>query len=909
MKNTIHKILEKHSIKPNSGLIKDLIDISAKNNKHLTELQEKHSILYNNSHLSYQSLDINGNIIEVNNTWLNTLGYKQENVIGKWFGDFLHPDYVSTFKERFEQFKKDGLVEDVLFQMRKKNKEYVLVSFKGCVLHNPNGEFKCTYCSFVDITDETLTLEKLQESESNYKRLLENSPAITYINNLNKGALYWSSKIKDVLGFDPNNIIADTTQWTKSIHPEDIPKIDKILNNIEIGKTYELEYRIYDVNKNLHWFYDRVFSVYNKNGDIILEGIISDITEKKNIEIELKESEEKFRAITNSAQDAIVLINEKGNVIFWNKAAEKTFQYKEHEVIGKNLHTIIAPAKYREKHNIAFSKFIKSGEGDAINKIVELSALRKDGTEFPIDLSLSALKYNNEWHSIGIVRDITERKNTEIELKESEERFKELSELTFEGIVIHLNGIAIDCNQSFLNIFGYSSDEIKGMNLFDIIHPKYHQTVTENIRKDKAEPYEIIGIKKDGTEIPIEVEARNYKQNDTTLRVAAIRDITERKKIEEKIIESESKYLSLFASMNEGVVLHEMIYDLNNKAIDYRILEINQAFEKHTDIKAENAENQIASEFYKTNPAPYFDIYSKVAETRESTEFETYFPPLNKHFSISVFAPKKGMFATVFNDITERKNYEEKLKDLLILADKKQEELNEINATKDRFFSIIAHDLRGPVNNLVGFSDLLEQNYLVYDKDKLGHIINLMNSSAKKTYSLLENLLLWSKSQRDKISFNPQTHICKELVEEVLDEMQHLAYAKGINIISNNEKGHPVLVDKDMFKTVYRNLISNAIKFTNEGGIISIGCGEIINNQVEFFVKDNGVGIPPDNLSKIFKLDHNITTEGTNKEKGTGLGLILCKEFVERHSGEIRVESEIQKGSKFTFTFPLSNIE
>jgi PAS domain S-box-containing protein len=789
MKNHIHKILENHNIKPNSALIKDLIDITAGNNKDLSELHEKYSILYNNSHLSYQSLDINGNIIEVNNTWLNSLAYQQEDVIGKWFGDFLHPDYVNTFKERFEQFKKDGSVEDVLFQMRKKNKEYILVSFKGCILHNPNGEFKCTYCSFVDITDETLTLEKLQESESNYKRLLENSPAITYINNLNKGALYWSSKIKDVLGFDPNNIIVDTTQWTKSIHPEDIPKIDKILNNIEIGKTYELEYRIYDVNKNLHWFYDRVFSVYNKNGDIILEGIISDITEKKNIEIELKESEEKFRAITNSAQDAIVLINEKGNVIFWNKAAEKTFQYKEHEVIGKNLHTIIAPAKYREKHNIAFSKFIKSGEGDAINKIVELSALRKDGSEFPIDLSLSALKYNNEWHSIGIVRDITERKNKEKELKDSED-----------------------------------------------------------------------------------------------------------------------KYLSLFASMNEGVVLHEMIYDLNNKAIDYRILEINQAFENHTDIKAENAENQLASEFYGTNPAPYFDIYSKVAETRESTEFETYFPPLNKHFSISVFSPKKGMFATVFNDITERKNYEEKLKDLLILADKKQEELNEINATKDRFFSIIAHDLRGPVNNLVGFSDLLERNHLVYDKDKLAHIINLMNTSAKKTYSLLENLLLWSKSQRDKISFTPQTYICKELVEEVLDEMQHLAYAKGINIISNDGKGHPVLVDKDMFKTVYRNLISNAIKFTNKGGSITIGCGKLINNQVEFFVKDNGVGIAPDILTKLFKLDHNITTEGTNKEKGTGLGLILCKEFIEKHKGEIRVESEVGKGTAFKFTFPLSNI-
>ena len=655
MKDRIHKILEKHNIKLSSDLVEDLIDLTAKNNTDLNELQEKYSLLYNNSNLSYQSLDINGNIIDVNNTWLNTLGYKQKDIIGKWFGDFLHPNYISTFKERIEQFKKDASVKDVLFQMRKKNNEYILVSFKSCILHKPNREFKGTYCSFVDITEETELLKKL------------------------------------------------------------------------------------------------------------------------------KESEEKFRAITSSAQDAIILINEKGNIIFWNKAAEKKFQYKENEVLGKNLHTLITPKKYIEKHNSAFSKFIKTGKGNAINKVVEVSALRKDGAEFPIDLSLSALKIHNKWHSVGIIRDITERKKNEIKLKESEERFKELSELTFEGIIIHKNGIAIDCNQSFLNIFGYTSDELIGINLFDIIHPKDHQSVTENISKEKTVPYEITGIKKNGNEIPVEIEARNFKKNNNTFRVAAIRDIT------------------------------------------------------------------------------------------------------------------------------ERRNNEIELKKLLNLADIKQEELNEINATKDRFFSIIAHDLRGPVNNLVGFSDLLERNHHVYNKDKLAHIINLMNTSAKNTYSLLENLLIWSQSQRNKISFNPQTFICKKLIKEVLDEMQHLARVKGISIVHDGNEGRHVKVDKDMFKTVFRNLISNAIKFTNEGGEIVIGCGKIIDNQIEFFVKDNGVGIPPDNLSKIFRLDHNITTEGTNKEKGTGLGLILCKEFVERHGGKIRVESEIKKGAKFTFTFPLSN--
>ncbi|HAF27491.1 MAG TPA: hypothetical protein DCG75_00445, partial [Bacteroidales bacterium] len=227
-------------------------------------------------------------------------------------------------------------------------------------------------------------------------------------------------------------------------------------------------------------------------------------------------------------------------------------------------------------------------------------------------------------------------------------------------------------------------------------------------------------------------------------------------------------------------------------------------------------------------------------------------------------------------------------------------------ATKDKFFSIIAHDLRGPMNNLVGFSDLLERNYQNYDNEKLSHIINLMSTSAKQTYSLLENLLIWARSQRNKLSYNPHVFICKELISEVLQEMEHLAFAKGIRFETDIETiGHSVHVDKDMFKTVYRNLISNAIKYTKEGGTISFGCRKDSDRFIEFFVKDDGVGIPKETLEKLFKLDENITTEGTNQEHGAGLGLILCKDFIDKHGGRIWVESEVNKGSTFWFTFPV----
>lgn len=1311
------ELLEKHNIELSKLFLSEFNHIVDNKELEGLEITRKYDMLYNSSVLGYQSLDYNGNILDTNTTWLKILGYQKSEVIGKWFGNFLHKDYVDTFKKRFEKFTKEGIAENVQYKLRKKNGDFAHVLFKGCVLYNPDGQFKCTYCSFMDITEQEEMLIKLKESEEKYRKLTENSPEITYINNLNKGALFWSAKVKDILGFDPDNILEDTSLWTKSLHKDDIPAINRILNNVKVGKTYDLEYRIYDINNNLHWFHDRIFNVYKKNGDLIIEGIISDITSQKESAIQLKENEEKFRTITNSAQDAIILIDNKGDVVFWNKAATEIFQYNEEEMIGKNLHSIIVPSKYMASHLKAFKNFIKDGKGSVINQIVELTACRKDKVEIPVELSLSSLKLNGKWHSVGILRDISERVKGQKALIESEKRFKKLSSLTFEGIVIHKNGVSIDCNQSFLNllqydkkevinknvldyidpdyhdlvkenvskniakpyeveavrkdgfripveieardvkinneiirvaavrniterkknqqklieseerfkklssltfegivihndsfiidcnesflkILNYSRDEIINKNLLEFIHKDYREIVEKNIAKKTSSPYEIIALKKDGIEIPIETEAQNVKINDRIVRVVAIRDITEKVKAKEKIIESEEKYWnlfqfledgllradlnglitlanlsvarmfgyskpedmigtpmanlyensvdrkkmltalkkegilknyeiklktkhgktfwtssnikflnskdgeiigtegiirdisdkkealnaleesktkynSLFSSMNEGVVLHEVVYNKNNVAIDYKIIEANKAFENQTGIKFKSSFNKLASKFYQTTPAPYLDVYAKVAETGEPIDFESYFPPLKKHFNISVFSPKKGWFATVFNDITERKKSEKKLRELLEKSEKSQaeitellnathsilksddfdtiareifdackraigakagyvamlsndgtenellflddgglpcdvnpelpmpirglraeayktgeavydnnfmnskwakfmpnnhlvlnnvlfapliidkkaigligisnkevgftdedaklakafadyasialqnsrnieelktnyEKLNELNATKDKFFSIIAHDLRGPANHLVGFADLLERNYQKYSKEKLSHIINLMSSSAKSTYKLLDNLLIWSRSQRNTISYNPEIFLCKDLVSEVIEELEHLAFAKDIKIVTDKNPGHLVSVDKEMFKTVYRNLISNAIKFTKEGGKIDIGCGKVSDKFVEFYIKDNGIGIPEENMDKLFKIDENITTEGTNNEKGTGLGLILCKDFIEKHGGKIWAESELNKGTTFWFTFPRS---
>jgi len=374
---------------------------------------------------------------------------------------------------------------------------------------------------------------------------------------------------------------------------------------------------------------------------------------------ELKESEEKFRTIANSAQDAIILINEKGEVIFWNDAAEKIFLFTREQAIGKDLHQLIAPKRYHQKQETAFKSFIESGKGNAINHIVELEALRNGGYEFPVELSLAAIKLNNKWHAIGVIRDISQRK------------------------------------------------------------------------------------------------------------------------INEEMLKRQNKELSV------------------------------------------------------------------------------------------------------------------------------------LNATKDKFFSIIAHDLMSPFTAMLGFSSLLKEKMDEFDKSTQKKYIENIHTSVQNTYKLLDNLLTWSRSQKGTMLLNNTKINLALLFKDVIDLLNQQAIKKNIKIKNNLLNDIYAFADKDMILTVIRNLVSNAIKFTHNGGEILINSREITENNnpyIEITVEDNGVGIDPEIKSKLFDISENSTSKGTDNEKGTGLGLIICKEFIDKNSGRIWVESTPGKGSKFIFTLPCNDL-
>jgi len=235
-------------------------------------------------------------------------------------------------------------------------------------------------------------------------------------------------------------------------------------------------------------------------------------------------------------------------------------------------------------------------------------------------------------------------------------------------------------------------------------------------------------------------------------------------------------------------------------------------------------------------------------------------------------------------------------------------ELKETNATKDRLFSIIAHDLKNPIGNISAISNLLSESIKNDEKETTDELLSMIGSQTKETAALLETLFDWAKSQTGQFSFNPTNQNLKKITAQVIEIHQPAAILKKITLELVIPGEISVFADLNMLRTILRNLISNAIKFTYPGGLIQISA-ELKSDGSDIIVYDNGIGMDKNTLHSLFHIDNSTTTRGTADEKGTGLGLIICKEFIEKHGGNIRVESEKGKGTQFIFFLPKAQLD
>jgi signal transduction histidine kinase len=292
-----------------------------------------------------------------------------------------------------------------------------------------------------------------------------------------------------------------------------------------------------------------------------------------------------------------------------------------------------------------------------------------------------------------------------------------------------------------------------------------------------------------------------------------------------------------------------------------------------------------------TNAVNYANLYRYIAKPWENTDLIlTVKEAIRRYFQDKQLEEQNAILQNM-NKILEQQVKE------------RTAELEQANISKDKFFSIIAHDLRTPFTGLMGLTQIFSESIGDFTQEEIKEGLDSLQKTAKTVYALLENLLTWSRLQRGIMEYFPQEIFLNEVVEYNFSLIAATAEQKQITLRKLVPENTFAYADQDMIHTVLRNLISNAVKFTHFGGSIEVSATQV-NEHVEIAVSDTGIGIDGKNIPKLFRIDVKYTREGTAEEQGTGLGLILCKELVEKNGGTIQVESEVGKGTTFKFTLP-----
>ncbi|TLP70680.1 PAS domain S-box protein [Maribacter sp. ACAM166] len=468
-------------------------------------------------------------------------------------------------------------------------------------------------------------------------------------------------------------------------------------------------------------------------------------------------------------------------------------------------------------------------------------------------------------------------------------------------------GLIIDANNSAIKFYGYEKAKLCSMNIDKINTLSQEQILIERTNAiNEKRNYFIFPHKLANGEIRIiEAHSSPIEFNEQQLLFSILHDITKRKNAEQALKDSELRWKFAIEGNSDGLwdwnlITNELFFSEQYKKmlgfakeeIDANLKEWNKRI--HPDDKKkvfDDLNKHINGEI---------DFYEN--EHRVLCNDNTFKWVLDRGKIISYTSDNKPerMIGT-HSDITSRKKTEEAL-------NKSEVQLRELNATKDKFFSIIAHDLRSPFNSILGFSELLIEHVKKYDDEEIEKYLGIINSSTQSTLVLLDNLLNWANSQTGQVNFKPETVVLSSIIQPIFELLNSSAKNKSLALNYVQSEEIEVFADLNMIKTVLRNLISNAIKFTTSKGKINVYPVQY-DKFVEIAVSDNGVGMNEETQNKLFNLETNKTTLGTAKEKGSGLGLILCKEFVEKHGGKIWVESELGKGSKFKFTLPLNKLE
>lgn len=608
---------------------------------------------------------------------------------------------------------------------------------------------------------------------------------------------------------------------------------------------------------------------------------------------ELLEIRDSYIELMEQSRDVIFTLSPEGIILSLNRAFERITGWSAGEWIGKPFNALIRP----EDISMAWSRFsdiLNGGSPEAIE--LRFRKISGDYVEGEILASLQ-LKKGIKTGILGIGRDISERKLVENALRESEERFRTLSSIAGEGIMIHENGTILDTNQAFARIAGYSGpNELIGKNGLDAIRftPESKKIILDHIRDDSDDTYDIELIGPDGNTVPAETGGREIIYMGRKARLVYMRDITERKKAEVALAESKALLISIIDSTKD------LIWSVDSDR--FSLLTFNKGLEDFflkegieistgmllEDILPEKLANKL------------FILYSQTLElSAQATMYQTTLGNLTLWINLQVLSRDKKPYAisAFARDITDLMKAEE----ALIIAKNKAEESDRL---KTAFMNNISHEVRTPLNGILGFAQFAFQPEIT--REEKNYYLDLLNTSSERLLNTITNYMDISLIVSGGIIVHYQKVSLPDLIDGLYKKYSKKCMVKNLDFnkqISSDCIDSTLICDPSLLEKSISQLLDNAVKFTSSGSI-DLGLS-IKDNEYEIVVKDSGRGIVPEAQEKIFDYFIQEETSITRGYEGSGLGLSIARGLVELMGGKIRMESAKDRGSKIVMIFPV----
>ncbi len=867
----------------------------------LIETEGKFNEIANQATDGIALAEMDGNYVFVNQKFCEMTGYSSAELLKMSVFDLNAKSQPHIFNESKTNLQGSPL--EVILQ-RKDNTQFC-TEIIGKVVKINNKDF--VLGTVRDITERKRAEGILKENEEKYRMLFNaNRDSITILtinpDGMPSNFIEANDASSDILGY-PNQELMNLSIKNLLIDvPDEIIK-DRIKAIKILGK---LDFEVIIKDKlGIHRNTEVSAILINYKNKPALMNIARDITKRKQAELELR----KLKIAVDQSPVTIAITNSMGEIEYINPSFTATTGYSFEEAKGINPR-ILKSGKTNEAVYLDLWSTISSGktwQGEFINK-------KKNGAFYTEEAIISPVlnEQNEITDYIAVKTDISGRKQAEEELIKAKEN-TEKSERNLKERIKELNGIYSLglLTEQFENHEDVFNEFVKIVVPESMQFPDkvYVSLEIDNKKYCNIEDFKLLKRRK-YLSAPIYILGKQRGE----LIVAYTQDIKFIDIFEQRLINAYAERISIILEriksrkeLQEAKEKAEESDQLNKtllKTIPFGMDIVDESgniifqSENLQHIFGERVFSTKCWELYRDDKKQCSDcpLHSGI-KLGETNIYQSHGVLGGKIFEIihtgMIYMGKKAMLE-IFMDVTERKKSE-------LIIQQQNQELKELNADKDRFISILAHDLKSPFNSILGFLNLLIKKIRNYDIEKIEKQLHIINNSAQKTYKLLEDILMWARAQSGKIPYEPKILDFTIICNDIIDNMKLAATNKNIAIKYLSSEICHVNADENMLKTILRNLVSNAIKFTSDNGQINVGAKQV-QNSILVSISDNGVGMSPETLSKLFGISHEVTIKGTKNETGTGLGLLLCKEFVEKHDGKIWAESELGKGSTFYFT-------